>query len=77
MARCPHNCNCPHGNGSYKTQVQSLIKIYYCSNNYQNCARYILKNCISSFPVPIDLLPHERNRITVLLDQSSLSQVHG
>jgi len=75
MANCPYNGNCPYANGNYKTQIQSLIRLSYCSSNYENCARYILKTNINTCSVPIDLFPHEKSRIMSMLNSNAL-QVH-
>ena len=69
MARCDVTENCIF---FYDLMAEmplsaNIYKKIYCAENSQNCARYIVRQSLGKDGVPLDLFPHQKNRIDEIL----------
>ena len=50
-----------------KSSLLETYRTYYCWNNFFSCARYIVRETLGNDSVPIDLFPHQKERIDVII----------
>ena len=56
-----------------KSSLLDNYRKYYCGNNFHSCSRYIVKESLGIDYVPIDLFPHQQERVDEVI---SLARKH-
>lgn len=69
MARCELTDTCIFFNELMADMPSAVgtYKMLYCEDNFQSCARYIIRQELGKEAVPVDLFPHQKDRIDKIL----------
>jgi len=69
MARCELTKNCLFFNKLMADMPSSVdtYKKLYCVDNFTSCARYKVRQAVGADLVPVDLFPHQKDRIDKII----------
>ncbi len=69
MAECTYLEKCVFFNSKVEDMpaVSGFLKMRYCRDQYDNCARYILRQAEGPEAVPVDMYPNEIKRAQALI----------
>ena len=69
MTTCDHAESCIFFNELMADMPSTLgeYKQRYCQGNFQGCARYMAREALGVDSVPLNLLPHQLERIDAIL----------
>lgn len=71
MAMCEFTGTCIFFN-ELMADMPSSVDIYkqlYCENNFKSCARYMVKQALGNDSVPLDLFPHQKDRVGKIISR--------
>lgn len=71
MSNCLFTEKCPFFNDKMATKpsMMSFLKKKYCLSDFEECARLIVRTKVGPQNVPVDLFPHQSEKIENILNQ--------
>ena len=69
MSTCEYSKSCVFFN-ELMADMPSSVAAYkkrYCQGNFQGCARYIAREALGADAVPLNLFPHQQERMDTIL----------
>ena len=69
MSECTVLANCPFFADKLRNMpsTANMLKERYCRDDYELCARFVVREKAGKEHVPADLFPHERERAEEIL----------